>query len=325
MTLPALGGNWVDFLILAFFLLALWEGWERGFAWGVVDFFGFTLSLLLAFKFYSPLGNLLILNFSFLPGIAKALGFLIIGVCSEILLFNLLSFLALKIIKKFPPVFLNKILGVFPAVSQTLVVLAFILTLLVTLPVPGNFKKAVLESQGGGRILAKTQIFERQLNQVFGQAAQETLTFLTIRPESQERIDLKFTPRELRGDEAAEVKMLALVNQERAKAKLDPLVMTEAIRQVARAHSKEMFTRGYFSHYTPEGLSPFERLTRGGVKFSQVGENLALAPNTDLAHSGLMNSSRHRENILSPEFRRVGIGVIDGGIYGEMFTQDFAD
>ena len=56
-----------------------------------------------------------------------------------------------------------------------------------------------------------------------------------------------------------------------------------------------------------------------------TAENLALAPNVDIAHKGLMNSPGHRANILSPSFGRVGIGVIDGGGYGKMFAQEFAD
>jgi len=44
-----------------------------------------------------------------------------------------------------------------------------------------------------------------------------------------------------------------------------------------------------------------------------------------LAMQGLMNSPGHRANILSPSFHKVGIGVLDAGIYGEMFVQEFTD
>jgi len=43
------------------------------------------------------------------------------------------------------------------------------------------------------------------------------------------------------------------------------------------------------------------------------------------AHNGLMNSEGHRANILEPEFRKIGIGVIDNGVYGKMFVQVFTD
>jgi uncharacterized protein YkwD len=38
-----------------------------------------------------------------------------------------------------------------------------------------------------------------------------------------------------------------------------------------------------------------------------------------------MNSEGHRKNILDPEFKRLGIGVIDNGVYGKMFVQIFTD
>ncbi len=86
-----------------------------------------------------------------------------------------------------------------------------------------------------------------------------------------------------------------------------------------------MLARGYFSHYTPEGLSPFDRMAKANIAFIAAGENLAFAPNVTLAMQGLMQSPGHRANILSKDFGRVGIGVLDAGIYGEMFVQEFKD
>ena len=62
-----------------------------------------------------------------------------------------------------------------------------------------------------------------------------------------------------------------------------------------------------------------------GVTYQAAGENLALAPTVQVAHEGLMNSPGHRANLLNARFRRVGIGVADGGMHGKMFTQNFTD
>jgi uncharacterized protein YkwD len=59
------------------------------------------------------------------------------------------------------------------------------------------------------------------------------------------------------------------------------------------------------------------------VRFRTAGENLALAPSLQIAHTGLMNSPGHRANILRPQFGRVGIGILDGGRRGLMVTQNF--
>jgi len=84
-----------------------------------------------------------------------------------------------------------------------------------------------------------------------------------------------------------------------------------------------MFARGYFAHVTPEGVDPFTRMREAKVSFLTAGENLALAPTLQIAHTGLMNSPGHRENILRPSFGRVGIGIMDGGLHGLMISQEF--
>ena len=77
-----------------------------------------------------------------------------------------------------------------------------------------------------------------------------------------------------------------------------------------------MFANGYFSHYDQHNTSPFDRMKSVGISYTSAGENLALAPNVNLAMQGLMNSPGHRANILSTSFHKVGIGVVDGGIRG---------
>jgi uncharacterized protein YkwD len=120
-----------------------------------------------------------------------------------------------------------------------------------------------------------------------------------------------------------EAQMLEMVNEERRAAGLKPVVPDPELTEVARAHSADMFARGYFAHVTPEGQSPFDRMTHAGVTFRTAGENLALAPTLKIAHTGLMNSPGHRANILRPEFGRLGIGIVDGGYRGIMVSQEF--
>ena len=126
-------------------------------------------------------------------------------------------------------------------------------------------------------------------------------------------------------DTASEDRMFSLVNQEREQAGFPSLVSDEALRDLARSYAGDMLSRGYFSHYNPEGLSPFNRMLTVNIPFLYAGENLALAPTVDLAMHGLMNSEGHKANILSSDYGRVGVGVIDAGVYGKMFVQIFTD
>lgn len=104
--------------------------------------------------------------------------------------------------------------------------------------------------------------------------------------------------------------MLELVNQERKKRGLPALRWDGELAAVGRAHSKDMLARRYFAHEDPAGRSAADRAARAGVSYLMLGENLAFAPNLRIAHQGLMKSPGHRENILRPQFRRLGIGIL---------------
>jgi uncharacterized protein YkwD len=340
-SLPTLRGNWVDLVVIILTLFYLWGGWGRGFLLGFIDLGGFLLSFVSALKLYSYVGELLVLNFQISPGIANAAGFLLVGLLTEVVFSLVMSFTYKKLYRKFfinlanlerkkiTPLllYLDKIFSFIPALGEAIIFTAFLLTLLISLPVQGNIKKDIISAKLGGPLVVRTQKFEGTLNKIFGEAVSETLTFLTVNPDpsSGERVDLRFTQAEVKEDEIAEEAMLNLINLEREKAGLEKLSLSKELRQLARNYARDMFARGFFSHYNLEEQSPFERMTEEGIQFYAAGENLALAPNVELAHQGLMNSPGHRANILSSDFGKVGIGVIDGGIYGEMIVQEFTN
>ncbi len=128
---------------------------------------------------------------------------------------------------------------------------------------------------------------------------------------------------DLRGLTQDERAMFSLVNQERRRAGLDPLVIDYQLVRLARLKSQDMVDKGYFGHYSPTYGSPFNMMRNAGVKYRYAGENLAGASTVATAHRALMNSPGHRANILNPKFSRIGIGVVSGGPYGKMFTQMF--
>jgi len=122
---------------------------------------------------------------------------------------------------------------------------------------------------------------------------------------------------------ADEQQVLDLVNKERAANGLNPLKVNPTLTQVARAHSADMINRNFFDHNNPDGKTPFDRIKAAGVTYKTAGENLAGASSVQTAHTNLMNSPGHRANILNASFTEVGIGIVDGGKYGKMFTQNF--
>lgn len=323
--MPNLNGNYIDLIILAVIALYVVEGLERGFWVLVGDLVSFLGSLAVALRGYPWGARFLVENFSLPNSFANALGFILVAMVSQFVLNMIIRRALLKLPEDWWGTWWSKTAAVVPAIIDGGILIAVFLTLLVSIPVSPQIKKDVVDSEIGGFLVQRTTKFEKTLTSIFGGALEDTLTFLTIKPGSGERVDLNYKPRELTIDEEAERRMLELVNAERAKVGVKPLVVDSTIVAVARAHSQDMWERGYFAHVNPDGEDPFDRMRKGGVRFNTAGENLALAPTTELAHQGLMNSEGHRRNILDPEFGRIGIGVIDGGIYGKMYTQNFAD
>jgi uncharacterized YkwD family protein len=117
--------------------------------------------------------------------------------------------------------------------------------------------------------------------------------------------------------------MVNLINQERAKAGLAPLTVDLRLVELARKKSQDMIANNYFSHTSPTYGDPFQMMTAAGISYRTAGENLAGARTVDQAHSALMNSAGHRQNILSPTYNKVGVGIATGGPYGSMYTQLF--
>lgn len=120
-----------------------------------------------------------------------------------------------------------------------------------------------------------------------------------------------------------EQEMYFLVNQERHKIGLEPLEIDMRLVQLAREKAKDLIINNYFDHYSPTLGSPFDQMYEAGIAYAHAGENLAGSPTVLEAHEALLNSPLHRANILKDRYTHVGIGIIEGGLYGKMFVQQF--
>ena len=118
--------------------------------------------------------------------------------------------------------------------------------------------------------------------------------------------------------------VLELVNIERSKAGLKPLVLDTKLSYVATEKSKDMAVSDYFSHTSPNYGSPFDMMKEFGITYRTAGENIAMGFRTaETVMDGWMNSPGHKANILDEDFGRIGIGVYFGdSVY---WTQMFAD
>jgi uncharacterized protein YkwD len=107
------------------------------------------------------------------------------------------------------------------------------------------------------------------------------------------------------------------VNGIRQAAGLAPIKTTGALKVAAQRHSDDMVRRNYFSHVSPSGLTLRERVARTGylrrARNHRLGENIAWGSGAAAAPAEIvkawMNSPGHREIILTPALREVGVGI----------------
>lgn len=315
--------NWVDYVILATLLLFLIETIGRPLISEVLDFIGFLLAFFISFNYYNLLAKFFESKFNLPHGVSLVAGFMATWFLTETIFFLLIRIAPIK----WPKLTVKgeQFMALVPAFLRGLIFISLLLVLIGTFPIQPNLKKAILNSKIGSLLQKNAYQLEQPVKNVFGGVTSDSLTFLTIKPKTDERINLGFQTAEFNIDEEAEKTMVGFVNKEREAQGLSQLKFDGSLRKIGRSHSADMFTRGYFSHYSPEGKTVADRAVDEGIDYLVIGENLAYAPNAELAHKGLMNSEGHRANILSKDYHKIGIGVMDGGVYGKMFTQVFSN
>jgi len=119
------------------------------------------------------------------------------------------------------------------------------------------------------------------------------------------------------------------INEVRLAHGLVALAVDEPLRDIARGHSETMLVGGFLGHESPDGSAPADRVRAAGIDFRLVGENVAhsLRP-LGAVHAVVdewMASPGHRANILTPDFRRTGVGAAIGKHGSIYVTQLFLE
>lgn len=124
------------------------------------------------------------------------------------------------------------------------------------------------------------------------------------------------------GDFSSQIEQLIFtkVNEERARAGMSTLSYSSLMEKYARIKSKDMGDKNYFDHRNLEGELITAQMARDGISYRSWGENIAyiggVSDINELANQFMinwMNSQGHRENILSPNFTSIGVGVYKAG------------
>ncbi len=129
----------------------------------------------------------------------------------------------------------------------------------------------------------------------------------------------------------AEYREFRLHNRIRVEHGLGRLCIHPALERAARAHSREMIEKNYFSHNSYDGTPFYKRISYFHYRYHFVGENIAWGSGESGDPGEIfdfwMHSPEHRANILDKDYQEVGIGVANGtfeDIQGvKMWTADF--
>jgi uncharacterized protein YkwD len=129
-----------------------------------------------------------------------------------------------------------------------------------------------------------------------------------------------------------EYQVVILINQQRAEAGQDPLLIDLRLQRAARVHSEDMAINDFFSHTGSDGSTFAERIGDQGYPLQAGGETIAAGYTTpEAVVQGWMNSEPHRAILLGEEYEHIGVGYsyIDEGLpppddlYDRYWTADF--
>jgi uncharacterized protein YkwD/uncharacterized membrane protein required for colicin V production len=314
----------ITIIICIGLLIASFTGWYRGGMLAFLDFAGIILTSIGAFVIYPHLAQAIMHFVTLNPSIIAAGSFLAVWTLLQFA-WTLASH---ELLGRLPMAWrrslANHLAGVFVNMARATLLITLALAVLMAAPLSASTKRQIGDSPVSRGLLQAVGKFQGRINDFVGYA-DKSFNLWSLPSEDEPMQHLGFAVVSDKPDPDGEAELLTLVNIERSKRGLGILVADTTLREVGRAHSRDMFARGYFAHTDPDGKDPFDRMDAAGIRFRSAGENLALAPSVPLAHDGLMNSPKHRDNILSQDYHKIGIGIIDGGQYGLMISQEFTD
>lgn len=110
--------------------------------------------------------------------------------------------------------------------------------------------------------------------------------------------------------EITAAKVIELTNGNRQAQGLNALTENAQLDRAAASKAADMEKEQYFSHTSPSGATPWHWFQKEGYAYQYAGENLAIHFTTaEDQQTAWMNSPSHRENILNPKYKEIGVAV----------------
>lgn len=111
--------------------------------------------------------------------------------------------------------------------------------------------------------------------------------------------------------------LVKLLNNQRGELGLGQLVENPQLSYAAELKAKDMLDNDYFSHDSPQGITPWSWFQRAGYNYHYAGENLGIGfVDSEEIHKAWNNSPSHKENLLNANYNEIGIAVLRGDFHG---------
>lgn len=112
--------------------------------------------------------------------------------------------------------------------------------------------------------------------------------------------------------------IIRLTNQQRTAAGLNSLTSNAKLAAAAQAKANNMLENQYWDHYGPHGETPWMFISQAGYVYVYAGENLAKGFKTaEGVHEAWMASPTHKDNIMSLNYKEIGVAVVEGSLLGK--------
>ncbi len=120
--------------------------------------------------------------------------------------------------------------------------------------------------------------------------------------------------------------MLALVNEQRAKAGVGRLILCAPLMRASGAYAQAMAQTGHFEHIGTDGSEPWDRGRAQGYRYRTYAENIAAGQSSvAMVMSSWVDSPGHFANLINGSFTHLGVGhaTAPTGEYSDYWVQNF--
>jgi uncharacterized protein YkwD len=323
-------GNYIDLIVLLYLFLQLLCGLWKSPLEAFYDILILLAKLTFALMSYGAIGAIFVRFFHLPSAYANALGFFAGAFLAKLILLFIFGILlsGRRESSAGESMPLERLLSAALALLYGLVSAAILFAAVLSVPLPSSALHAIDGSYFAHVATNDPLGVNGKFKDIFSgfySTALKDFSFLGIKTGKNETAPLGFKTTEVQPDPVSEERMLEMVNRERLERGLKALSVDEKAREAARVYGRYLFANGFISHTDLQDNGPDARMKAAGISYTVMGENLAYAQDVDKAQTGLMKSPEHRENILLPNFNRIGVGAINAGGRGMIFVQEFLD